>query len=173
MARINGKVTHIYSRDPALARTVQIEGAAVDNTAVVEAALEEFRLGKPSKLPVVDGKMAVVWHLRPLSELAYAELARVSAHEALKAFARRDASVLANRALYPELRDAARRGLVAVDNAVDGEGRPFKIDTEDTSNGAGKVVTSRCLNELYELFGPRLISELGERVLEMSEVDPT
>src|SRR5678809_1223231 len=106
--RLNGQTPHIFSRDPAI--DFAQEKAAVDG-------LNKFYdNADQSGIPFKDGRLPVVWKLLSLSERSYAELTRTSNSELQKRLTRGMSAIL-DRSCYAEQREAARRGIVGVDNA--------------------------------------------------------
>lgn len=162
--RLNGRTNHIWSRDPAL--------NASDEAALYAGLDEHHKSGDASKVPLVEGKQPVLWQLLSLTDRGYASLTRVSHHQVLSAIAGKDPTVLAARAVYLERREAARRGVVGVEGYVDEDGRPFRLDFE--KDGEDQVLTQKSIERLHRHFGPLLIGELGQRILDLTEgVGPT
>lgn len=174
--RLSGNRKHIFSRDPALARThLAPDGKeVVDDGAMVDAELKKVNddgTGALNGLPLKDGRQPVVWELAPLSERAYAELTRTSLHDLQKAINEKGiGGALLDRGTYAEDREGARRGLIGAKGAVGEDGRPLELRFDDAAGG--KVLRSESLEELYRCYGPRLIGEIGRRVIDLSELDP-
>jgi hypothetical protein len=165
LGRVNGKVKHVWSRDPALDR----------DAPELEGALEAYHNGEQATLPTKEGRQLVVWTLISLTDRAYRELTRTSLLDGYtkwqEAMQTKIFLPLIERATYAERYEAARRGIVTVENALDGEGRPFTLKFDD--GAGGKVVTGKSMEAIHARFGPRLIAELGQRVIDMCEMDPT
>lgn len=162
MRRSLASTTHVWSRDPALKPGDGLEAA-------LKAANND---GQLDGLPLKDGRQPAIWELRALSERGYAELTRTSLHDLRQAMAANGlGGALMDRGTYSEDRDAARRGLISVKNATDEDGRPFVLRFEDAASG--QLLTAETVERLYARFGPRLIGELGRRVIDLSELDPT
>jgi hypothetical protein len=163
-AHLRGKTDFIFSRDPALDRESDKAAAAV---AAFNAEPGEERR---KAIPLKNGRQPVTWHVSSLTDRTYAELSRVALFE-LQAKLPRGMSALADEATYLMDRTAVLHGLVAATDATDADGRPLKIETEDV-NGI-KVVSAATMEALFLRYGPRLINELGKRIVELTELDPT
>jgi hypothetical protein len=158
--RLNGVHVHIWSADP-----------AIDHKATgVDKAYEKALEGDLASLPLREGRQPVKWRLMSLSERAYTEFSRVALFEVLARMSKGE-SVMIDQGAYGLRRDAVRRGLVGADGAVNEKGEPLKLETDDTP--AGKVLTTESIETLYRCYGPRLIGELGQKIIDLSEVGPT
>lgn len=145
-----GKVKHIFSRDPAIDRT--------DEAKVTEALKHSRDTGEKNGVPVREGRTLAIWQLQSLSDRGYTELTRFSA--------------LNGDANHPTRREALRRGLIAVEGALDEDGRPLRLEFQDGGPG-GQVVTDATLDRIHRIYGPRCVGELGQRVIDVTEADPT
>lgn len=160
--RLLGNTPHIWSRDPAL---------DASDPAKLEVGLREHReRGDASKLPLKPGRQPVVWQLRSLSEASYSDLTRTSLYE-LQRTMPRGVSALFDQATYATCREAARRGLVSAENVLDDKRQPLELPLEEGAKE--RALAHATMEALYKQFGPRLIGELGQRVIELSEMDPT
>lgn len=160
--RLLGNTPHIWSRDPAL---------DASDPAKLETALREFReKGDASKLPLKPGRQPVVWQLRSLSETAYNDFTRTSLFE-LQRTMPRGVSALFDQATYATCREAARRGIQSAEGAMGENRQPLDLPLEEGAKE--RALAHATMEALYKQFGPRLIGELGQRVIELSEMDPT
>lgn len=160
--RLNGVTIHVFSRDAALDKGDRL---ALDR--LLDKANES---GDFAPLPLRDGRAPVKWRLMSLSERAYADFTRTAQMEV---FMRMNAGkhALIDQAAYTTRREAVRRGLVGAEGAVDDRGQPLELKHEDSPSG--RVLTPESLEALYKHYGPNLIGELGQRIIDLSELDPT
>lgn len=168
--RVKGITPHVWSRDPALAH-----GENEEEATVAAAAYRAFiESGDASGLVLKPGRTPVIWRLRSLTQRAWDEVCFVAEHDVLKLVGRLRtgglSSTLLEQGTYRTYADAARRGIVAVEGATDEAGKPFKLEKE---KGDDAALTDKTLEAIFDRFGPRLIGELGRRVLELSDLDPT
>jgi len=155
-----GKAKHVYSRDPALDR---------NDPKCDEALRHTNETGERNGLPLKDGRLPAVWHLRSLTMRGYEELSNAALFDLFQKLPR-GASALGDQAAFSIDRTAVRHGLVSVEGATDLDGRPIALEFEDV-NGE-KALTRKSLEALYERYRPALINELGRRIVEISTLDP-
>jgi hypothetical protein len=170
--RVKGITPHVWSRDPALDRGTTEE----DSDAARAAYVNFISTGDRTGLVLRKDRTPVVWSLRSLSMRAWDEVSFAAESDVVKLVARLRAGGISSRLLeqgtYRTYAEAARRGIVAVEGATDEKGKPIsKLATE--KHGDDTILTDACLEMLFDLFGPRLIGELGARILELSDLDPT
>ncbi len=164
-----GTMTYVSHRDPALDVPAASDKERVSSLVELLAAVNDGK--KPvTDLPVREGRRLVVWQMRRLSCRGYRDLARVSLGESLRALAKGDMATMNSRATFPELEDAVRRGVVAVEGWENGKG-PVELKTE-TAPGDQTVLTAETMEQVFAEFGARIVGELGDRILEVSEMGP-
>lgn len=163
--RLIGKVLHIFTRDPALDRSTD-EIA----TATASAVAKHNETGERGDLPLKNGRQPAVWSLLSLSERAYQAVTRTSLLEVQKVLPQGLRAIF-DMPLYTIRREAFRYGLVSVENVTGLDGRPLKLEPE-TEAGV-QVLAQKTVDELFRLYGPHLIGEIGQRVIDLSELDPT
>jgi hypothetical protein len=162
--RINGSSRWIWTRDPA------IDGYEdADEKARAISELNE-KGGDPDSLKRKNGRQPVVWEFTGLDDDCYTDFTRTAQPEVVRLLARGVASTLMVRATHEERRAAFRRGIVGVQNAKGADGRPLAL--EFTSDNVGKILSRESTRQVMQLFGPRLIGELGQAIIDASEVDP-
>lgn len=150
--RVKSLTPHVWTGDPALHW-----GETDEEKAAAKAGYKRFvETGDTSHLRLKDGARPTVWKLRSLPMLAYEDaIALVAAHS------------------KRGLREAARRGIVSVENLTAHGGG--KVDLRTEKDDGIPTVTVACLVELFDEV-PHLtdiLDELGMRVLEVSNLNPT
>lgn len=170
LGRLRGKINFIFSRDPALDRSKPAEAAravaAYNEAAGDDAAQAEAR----KALPLKHGRTPAVWHLMSLTDRGYGEVSRVAMFELLAKLPR-GVSALADEATYNMDKTATMCGLVGAESAEAPDGTPLRLLDED-ANGQ-KVLTAATMQALFDRYGPKLINELGHRIVELTELDPS
>lgn len=149
--RLAGNIRHVFSRDPAIDRT--------DEAKVAKALKHTRETGEPNGLPVKEGRKVALWHICGLSEPAYAELSLVRAKT----------GGTDDQIAYVEARVAVSHGLVKVEDADGLDGRPLTLAFGE---GETKVLKAESLRAIYDRFGPKAIHELGQRIVDISNLDP-
>lgn len=157
--RVHRVVDHVWSRDPALDKS--------DPARWSKAWTEFLETGSVAALPLRDGRQPTIWKLASLKRedrLRLGDLAQGKMADLLK-----NGSGLEGIIGLSFLRGSDQlvaAGLVGVVNLQDEHGRPAKFEI----NGHG--VSKEQLDALH-LLGMHFVNELGNRILEISEPDPT
>jgi hypothetical protein len=160
------EVEHIWSRDPALDRS---------HPEAFEAAWKKFReTGDAAALPTKNGATPAVWILSGLKrrhKLRNSPLSMELSRRLMKNGMGIDG--IMGEALLESHDFYVQVGLVAVRGYADEHGQPVVLARVDDGQG-GKILSGDAMEDLHgRHLGTHFINELGFRIREMSEPDPT
>lgn len=162
--KLTGPRRLIYSMDPAIDRS--------DEEKADEALRHANEKGDTNGLPLKDGQLPVIWHLRSLSVDDYSQFVLSSAHQLQQAMAnQRIRSAVLERTTFPEYLSAFALGLVKADGATDADGEPLRIEFDES--GGRRKVSKATLDAIFQRYKAGLFVELGRQVIEACEVPPT
>lgn len=157
--QIHRTVEHVWSRDPALDK--KADGYA-------DAWKAAMASGKIDGLPLKAGAQPTIWRLASLRrehKLRLGELAYRHLVSSLKDGVGLDG--FTGVSLLRESDMIIGFGLIGVAGLQDAQGRPTAITPQDKGGLAADQL------EMLHLFGAHFVNELANRILEISEPDPT
>lgn len=162
--RLHDQIDHVYSGDPALDKTKAAE--------YKKARAECLKTGKVELLPLKQGTQPVVWKLKALSRPEKLSVSGTALDKVL-ALVRGGAGSqgITGLAMLTVFDVVVMYGVVNASGLLDKDNRPMTLPFTDNGRG-GKMLSGEALEELY-LFGTEFIIELGLRILEITEPDPT
>jgi hypothetical protein len=148
-------VIHVSETDPAIDRS---------DPERARTALEHVRkTGERNGLPLLEGQQPTVFHVMGLSDRAYIELSFVRTAMVGVDGAREPGQPIT----YVEARDAVRRGLLKVEGPL---GVDLELESEEI--GGMRVLKGKTMETIHQRLGPKLIMEIGRRIVGISDLDP-